>query len=824
MSSKKNQRAAKPAVDTPAPVAQHEQVATKADWLDAGNNRALAVVAGLLVLMAFFVYKDYLLFHNAYFFKDIGSDSYNYSFPATYGVADYIAKHGLPSWSFSMGMGQSMFPFFLRDPFDIFLYLGGKDHIVFATAYKEFFKVVLSGLVFFYYLREIKLSAYTSIVGSLFYAFCAFMILGGGWYFFSFETFNLALLLLGFEKLLLKDKWWLFPIAIFLIFLSQPFNMYVYGLFLLGYSFLRMVQLGSFDVKKGAMLFGKMAVLGIVGILMAGPFMLENLVQLMESPRGSGNTSYASVLSSTPVFQAVDKFQLGTAMLRFFSSDILGAGSNFKGWQNTLEAPLFYCGIPCLLLMPQAFPFLEKRVRTFFIVFIAVWFMPIFFPWFRYAFWLFTGDYYRAYSIVVAMFLIYYSLFALDNIVKTGKLNLIILGVSVAVLLMVLNYPYFPEGDFINSPVFTFVCFMLLAYAAILFFLGRANHPPYLKYILLGAVVLEMTYMSSITVNDRDPVTAEELTEKKGYNDYTVEALKYVNGIDKSFFRVDKSYASSPAIHYSLNDAQAQGYRGTSNYNPFNQLYFTKYLQLMGVSDRKSELDSRWAKGLMSRPILESANRVKYMFAKNNAIPLWGVIGDSIGMFGDVKVYRNKFLLPLGYTYGKYIRESVFDALNITQKDFVTLQACVVRDEDVANLKGMTEFQLRDTVAPAAFNLDIYAQNVAMLAADSLRDAQLTDTRLTGKTSVSQPKMMYLSIPYDGGWHLKVDGKETEKQIVFAGMTGVLLTPGQHTIEMVYELRYFSKGVILSLLGLAALAALIFVQRRKGGAEPATSH
>eukprot|EP01030_Chromulinospumella_sphaerica_P020872 gene20872-20796_t len=39
------------------------------------------------------------------------------------------------------------------------------------------------------------------------------------------------------------------------------------------------------------------------------------------------------------------------------------------------------------------------------------------------------------------------------------------------------------------------------------------------------------------------------------------------------------------------------------------------------------------------------------MFAKNNAIPLWGVIGDSIGMFGDVKVYRNKFLLPLGYTY-----------------------------------------------------------------------------------------------------------------------------------------------------------------------------
>ncbi len=815
MSSKKRQNAAKtPEIVTEAPA---KKAPVTADFLDKLGDKAIWLATGLLVLMAFFVYKDFLLFHNAYFYKDIGSDSYNYSYPVTYGVADYMAKHGLPKWSFTIGMGQNMLPFFLRDPFDIFLYLGGKDNIVYATAYKEFFKIVLSGMVFFLYLREMKLSAFTAITGSLFYSFCAFMILGGGWYLFSFETFNLAVLLLGFEMLLLRNKWWLFPLGIFLIFLSQPFNMYVYGLFLLGYAILRMVQVGGYDVKKGALLFGKMAALGIVGILLAGPFMLENIVQLLESPRGSGNTSYASVLSATPVFQAVDKFQLGTAMLRFFSSDILGSGSNFKGWQNTLEAPLFYCGIPCLLLMPQAFPFLQKRVRTFFIIFIAVWFMPIFFPYFRYAFWLFTGDYYRAYSIVVAMFLIYYSLLALDNIIKTGKVNLVILIVSLAVLLLLLNYPYFPEGEFINSPVFTFVCFMLLVYGAILFFLGRENHPPYLKYLLLGAVVLEMTHMSSITVNDRDPVTADELTEKKGYNDYTLEALQYVNSIDKSFFRIDKSYASSPAIHYSLNDAQAQGYRGTSNYNPFNQLYFTKYLQLMGVSDRKSELDSRWAKGLMSRPILESANRVKYMFAKNNAIPLWNVIGDSIGMFGDVKVYRNKFLLPLGYTYSKYIRESVFDALNVTQKDFVTLQACVVRDEDVASLKGMTEFQLRDTVAPAAFNLDIYARNVAELAEDSLRGPQLSDTHLTGKISLQQAKMMYLSIPYDGGWRLKVDGQETAKDIVFAGMTGVLLTPGQHIIEMTYQLRYFSIGVILSIAGLLALGAVIIIQRRKSG-------
>lgn len=821
MSSKKRQQVPK----APAPV--HEEVATPApstpDIFDKLGNKAVYLALGLLVLMAFFVYKDYLLFHNAYYFKDIGSDSYNYSYAVTHGVADYMAKHGWPSWSWSMGMGQSIFPFFLRDPFDLLMFLSGSDSIIFGTAWKEFSKIILTGVVFFYYLRYVGLTAYTSVIGSLFFSFCAFMVLGGGWFLFSFETFNLAVLLLGFEMLFSRGKWLVFTFGIFLIFLSQPFNMYVYGLFLAGYAVLRMVQVGGYDMKSGALLFAKMAGAGVLGILISGPFMLENVVQLLESPRGSGNTSYASILKAAPMFGTVDQFQLGTAVTRFFSSDLLGAGSNFKGWQNTLEAPLFYCGIPCLLLMPQVFPFLQKKVRIFFIAFLAFWLMPIVFPYFRYAFWLFTGDYYRAYSIVVAMFLMYYALMALDLIIRHRKVNLVVLIVTVVVLFLLLNYPFFPDRDVINSAVFTFVCFFILVYGGLLFMMGKSDGPAYMKYIFLGVVVFELTYMSCITVNDRDPITAEELTEKKGYNDYTVDALKFIQGSDKSFYRVDKSYASSPAIHFSLNDAQAQGYYGTCGYNPFNQLYYIRYLQLVGVSDRKSELDSRWARGLMGRPMLESANRVKYMLDKNNAVPLWRLIGDSIAQFGDVKVFRNKLLLPFGFTYKQYIKESVYDALNNTQKDFVSLSACVVPDEDVSKIKGMTEYRLQDTTAPSMFTMDLYAQRIADLGRDSMTGTTVTDTRITGNVNLPEDKMLYLSVPYDGGWTLKVDGKEQPKQIVFAGMTGVMLSRGQHSIEMVYGLRYFNKGLLMSVLGIVLCAVLWFLTPKKGEEMPQTA-
>jgi uncharacterized membrane protein YfhO len=390
-------------------------------------------------------------------------------------------------------------------------------------------------------------------------------------------------------------------------------------------------------------------------------------------------------------------------------------------------------------------------------------------------------------------------------------------------LLLLLNYPFFPEGDIKNSPVYTFVTFMLLVYTGLLFFMGKAGSAPYLKYIFIGAIAMEAMFLSGVSVNERDPVTVEELSEKIGYNDNTIDVLQKLNASDKSFFRIDKSYASSPAIHYSLNDAMAQGYRSTSSYNPFNQLYYIRYLQLMGASDKNNEQDSRWARGLLGRPILESANRVKYLLAKNEVMPIWRVLGDSIATVGDVRVFQNKFLLPFGYTYNKYILESVFSKLSNTQKDFLTLKACVVADEDVSKVNGLKEFNLTDTVAESLFTFDTYKQGVDELGKDSMITEKWDDTRIVGKINVSDSKIMYLSVPYDEGWKLRVDGKEQQKQVVFAGMTGILLPKGQHTIEMVFGLRYISKGFLLMVIGLLAYAVMWFMTRNKPGAAPANA-
>ena len=52
-------------------------------------------------------------------------------------------------------------------------------------------------------------------------------------------------------------------------------------------------------------------------------------------------------------------------------------------------------------------------------IFILFWILPVIFPYLRYTFWLFTGDYFRAYSFFISVIFILFSVYALDQIVDT---------------------------------------------------------------------------------------------------------------------------------------------------------------------------------------------------------------------------------------------------------------------------------------------------------------------------------------------------------------------------------------------------------------------
>ena len=771
----------------------------------------------LLLVSCYIIFSDFISLKKVYLFRDIGSDSINIYFPWLTNYSDIMKTDGVPGWSFSQGMGQNVFPIWLGDFFSDFLTFFDKSKIPYGLAFMEILKIFLSGLVFYKFLKEVKLSNFSALIFSILFAFSGFIILGGCWAIFSAEALYIAIILYGFERWLNHKKFFWFVFGIMCLGFLQPFLLLPYSIVLATYICTRYFDTHETNNKAFFIFLLQTIGLACVGVAITSYQLLPDVLQYLESPRVGGESSFFAKLKQQSAFGLADDALRFTTTFRAFGSDMIGTGSNFRGWQNYLEAPLFYCGIFCLVAFPQFYSSLNKRQKWFYGGITILFCMPILFPYFRYAFWAFSGDYFRAFSLVIVIFMVMFSARAINYIEQNNKINKIVLGVTVLVLLFLLYTPASQFKPAINTSLRSIATFLIFAYAALLFGLSsNSNTKSVCKIILIVLCFFEVAYFSSITVNKRDVVTGSMLKDKIGYNDYTVESIAYLKNSDKSFFRINKDYSSGLAIHSSINDAKVQNFYGTSSYYSFNQKNYIKFLGDLNVIDVKDENATRWAKGLGDRPILFSLASGKYWLSKRTDNAVAGMGFDSIAKFGDVKVYKNKFALPYGFTYNKKIGEDEFKKLSPTQKDFCLLRACVIGNEDKVTFASLKEFNIADTVVPVTF--DNYMTYVNELKKDVFSISKFSENNIIGTVNVNETKVLFFSMPFDEGWHVKVNDSDAKLFRINAGLTGLLINNGTNKVELTFEPRLKAKGALISIIALVCFAGLLgftFMRNKK---------
>jgi uncharacterized membrane protein YfhO len=767
------------------------------------------ITLGLVSVLIFIIFFDFIIGNKYYLFKDIGSDSINISLPQLTLLSKYIKSEGFPMWSFAQGMGQNIMPS-IADPFSWIVLLSGTENIAYGFIWMEISKMLLAATFFYLFLKQLKVSHVAGIVGTLLYTFSGFMIIGSGWGIFSAEACLLALLLLGFEKLYNQNSWYIFPIAVAFIVMLQPFDLYLYGLFLILYFILRILTSEDGSWRKFGFLSLKMAGFVALGVLISSFFLLPTIQLILDSPRVGGNSSYANKLLSHPVFAPEGSIHNTTAIMRFFSNDLLGNGSDFKGWYNYLEAPMVYIGLLPLLLFPQIFMFVEKKKKIVYGLFIAIFLIPFVLPFFRYAFWLFSGDYYRGFSIFISLAFLLFSLLAINELDKVKKINLPLLIATMAGLSALLYFPYTNINQVIEKDLRSLTLLFLFIYSGIIVILGYSNNRNIGKALLIIVVFIEIGYINSSSIKERVVLTKRESLQKTGYNDNTIEATAFVKSIDKGFFRINKEYASGPAIHTSYNDAKMQDYYGTSSYTSFNQKYYIKFLEETGIIEKGKEFQSRWASGLMSRPFLQFFGSVKYIFTKQPKSQFLQLGYDSISQQGDVKILKNRYFMPLGFTYNKYIPFNQFQKLSLLQKQFVLLKAFVAEDPVLPQFKGYTAFAIQDT--SKNYTWDELSLDVNICKSDTLAMTSFSNNRITGSVELKEAKLLFFSIPYDKGWLCKVDNKPKELLLVNIGFMGLDLQPGKHTIELFYKPPYFGLSLFVSIAGLLVYFVIIGIK------------
>ncbi len=777
------------------------------------ENRPALLLFSFLTFIVFIVFFNFLTNRELYLFTDIGSDTSVGFFPNFYAYVSYFKLYGIPTWTFYEGMGSNVFPAFFNNPMHLLFLLFSPKSIPYVILFIAIAKLYIAGYFFYRFLDLLSWSKMASICGSLMLTFSGFMILGGTWYLFSAEGMHFAVLLFGIEYYLKRKRIIAFVVAVALIAAHQPFNLYLYSLISIIYLAARL--LGDLNVSYKDFLFylARFVVLGVLGVGLSFLIFYANLNRVMESPRVSGEASYASTLKDLPVFRLAPSSELQSIVYRFISSDLAGTGDNYTGYYNYLECPLGYMGLLTLMLFTYSFRYLNKKQKAFYIVILLLGLLASIFPYFRHLFWLFTGDYYRTFSFFVSFFLLFYTVRSIDIIFRESKVNLmpVLIHSSVILLFLFVNFePKVVPREGVQILVLTFV----IAYISIFLLMREKSTLPYLPVAFSITLVLELTIFSYITINDRGLLSTEKYNSREGYFDYTLDALDYIKSIDDTpFYRIDKEYHSGWAIHRSFLDAMGQNFFSTETYNNFNQKHYINFLAGMKVIDPRNEILTRWSFGLKGRYILQTTVNTKYRLTRRN----W----DEHGIFAykfldtikEILIYENTNFVPFGSTYQYFIRQSDFDKLSPQQAEITALRAIVLKDSDVSRVSGIKALDLNDTLA------NYSSEDIAMFTDDLQKEhMQIEEFRqkyIRGNIALSSDKIMLISTPFDKGWQLKVNGVEKEILIVHYGLIGIHLPEGNHEIELKYCLRNFELTLCINVIALLLFFLLIFLKQKQ---------
>ena len=122
-----------------------------------------------------------------------------------------------------------------------------------------------------------------------------------------------------------------------------------------------------------------------------------------------------------------------------------------------------------------------------------------------------------------------------------------------------------------------------------------------------------------------------------------------------------------------------------------------------------------------------------------------------------------------------------------------------------------------------------YEEVISELHKSQLTDVQLpAANHLTGHLDAVEAGTLLLTIPYDKGWTIRVDGEVTEPLVIGKALMGVPVTAGEHQVDLKYIAPGLGTGTILSLIALLLFLVTMLLSaraevRRNQGLEMAGS-
>lgn len=825
----------------------------------------LSFLIPFMIMLVLFVVRGIYPFGDRCF---LFSDMYHQYMPFFSELLHKVRGGESLSFSFHVGIGSNflaLFVYYLASPFHIFSLLTPEEYLIEFMSYLVVFKIGLAGLTSYYYLWKRGMEAVSAARpepedacssqsaagwGALF--FSCFYALSG---FMAAYNYNvmwvdcvvlLPLIVLGLEKLVKEGRCGLYCVTLALSIFTNYYISIMICIFLVLYFILLVAT-----KKVGLRGVGRFVLYSLLAGGMAAVLLIPEVCAILETD--FGDMKFPEKVES--YFSVLD--MLSRHCVCVYTE------RGLDHWPN------LYCGSAVLMLVPmylmdKGVSIREKFVRMalagFFLLSFGTNFLDFVWHGLNYP------DSLPARQSFIYIFLVLTMCYDVWRRVREEDSGRILHGYLCAVAFILFCEKFIDHEDFELGVKLLTLAFITVYAVLLHLYCTRRN-----KNVLIGLLAVALvtvaaecgvnTYSTSVGTVSRSGYLGQQADYKLLY-----EATKER---EEGFYRLEKF------TRKTKNDGTLTGYPTASVFSSTLNSYVMDMYTLLGMRHSKVYYGFDGATALTSAMLnvnymfgesegyanslytfVEQSGDI-YLYQCNARLPFGYVAPVGFDLpeaeTGNGIRVQNKMVRDLGIQgvlFCKEDRKQAGDDVLFTAKEEgiyyavltasgtgkVTYTGGSIEEERFNDLKNgsilylgfLEEGQVitlangdeKDATPKVSadvyrLDLDVLEKTLEALSAQHMEEVVWESDFIKGSIVLEESGRLILSVPYEDGWSILVNGEETEGVLFGGCLMAFDLEPGEYVFEMKYVPKGAWTGAGISAVSLLAFAALMFFGRRK---------
>ena len=749
-------------------------------------------------------------------------------------------------YSFSKGIGGSMygtFFYYLSSPLNLFLLFFSKENLHIGIGLLIFIKIGLCSLTMFYYLdKQTKISNLNKLLFSISYALMIYNII----YFFCIMWLDIIILaplvILGLDKILENKKSSLYIIFLFLSIVSNYYMAYMLCIFCVIYLIYKLLIM--YNLKKDKKIIKEIILKFIIHSLLAGllaAFMiLPVLNELLHIYREE-----LSITNNYYIFDNLKSVLRGIGLFNYNSMSMY-----------------YYCyifpGFYVFTLLINYIFFIKDKEKKYIIGVLLILLISILIPQINYVWHCFTNPmlFQNRFSFLIPLFLIITLSQKMDKFEILKIKQIFIISI---IYIAILSIPYIL--DMTNYSVLIIITNFFLLFSN-LYLMGINKQ---YKNIIYKLCILFITLLYSYLCLKYNFINGKYDEKKEDLLNYRLYLNEQFDNYNSNYYRIDGyniigldelwnlkngsriTYFISSNNQNIMNFYTNVGYNVSSTFaSPESKEHFIingllgikywyndeqndNYVKYDSITIRSENIDilkSKYYKsiGYVIKNKNIDINKDNTFLYQNSFTQLL----NDINVYEECKIEKiaqNKFQIKdqeclEGYIYIKNYRgyiliddiEYNYSKNNIKSNEYeykyMYMKRYKFNHNSIIEVPNNSDYDLK------LYKLNM--NNVSKLfnnLNEELIVKEVKNNKLKGNINLEKDGILMITIPYEDGFKVYVDGIKVDYYEIFDTFIGLDLTKGEHKIELIYETKYLKLGIIISIISF--LVSIIYLKKYK---------